>query len=247
MPRQILRLMIALCFSAPLLLACRAESESPKSESGADADIGVDRRVLSSRITNPWVGFGSVKRAVYEGEELDPETEETVDVRMEYTVRETPETVAGVSVTVVDVSDFEDGELVEKTQDYYAQGPDGVVYYLGERVDDLEDGKVVGHGGQWLAGEKKALAGLFMPATPKMGDVFEQERAPGIAEDRSTVIATHKSVELPAGIFQDCIEVEDFDPISGSKQRKIYCRGVGLVREIFGEGRSLDLIEIESR
>lgn len=247
MLRQISRLVIALGLVVPVLLACRGESQPAKSEPPVPADFGVDKAKLSARVDNPWAPFATLVRAVYEGVEIDPETGEKLEIRVEATVREAPEVVAGVSATVVDVSDFEDGELVEKTQDYYAQGADGVVYYLGERVDDYEDGKITGHGGQWLAGEKQARAGVFMPVAPKVGDVFEQERAPGIAEDRSTVIATHSSVTLPAGTFKDCIEVEDLDPITGAKQRKIYCRGVGLVREIFGEEASLDLIELESR
>jgi hypothetical protein len=54
---------------------------------------------------------------------------------------------------------------------------------------------------------------MFMPAAPQVGDVLEQERAPGIAEDRSTVIATGVAVTVPAGTFNSCIETEDFDPI----------------------------------
>ena len=81
--------------------------------------------------------------------------------------------------------EFEDGELVERTADYFAQDGKGRVWYFGERVDDIENGKVVGHEGQWLAGKNGAKPGLFMPAKPRVGQVFEQERAPGVAEDRS--------------------------------------------------------------
>ena len=234
-------------FMASVLLACCGGAEPSKAESKIATELGVDRAKLSHQVENPWAPFSRIQRAVYEGEELDAEAGETMEIRVEVSVREAPGVVAGVSATVVDVSDFEDGELVEKTEDYYAQDADGVVYYLGERVDDFEDGKVVGHGGQWLAGENKARAGIFMPVAPKVGDVFEQERAPGVAEDRSTVIAAHDQVTVPAGTFQKCIEVEDVDPITGSKQRKIYCHGVGLVREIFDAEHSLDLIEIETR
>jgi hypothetical protein len=56
-----------------------------------------------------------------------------------------------VPVTVVQVQEFEHGKLVERTRDYYAQSPDGNVWYFGEHVDDIKDGKVDGHGGQWVA------------------------------------------------------------------------------------------------
>lgn len=234
-------------FMALLFCAAAIPAVCSGGEPGAGARLGVDPATLSALIDNPYVAFALVKRAVYEGEEIDAESGEKVHVRMECTVRQSPETVAKVKVTVVEVADFEAGELVEKTLDYYAQDSTGVVYYIGERVDDLEDGKVVGHGGQWLAGEKGALAGVFMPAHPQVGDVFEQERAPGVAEDRSKVVATHASVTVPAGKFADCIELEDFDPIGKTSQRKICCRGIGLVREIFPDGTAVDLIRIEKR
>ena len=104
-----------------------------------------------------------------------------------------------------------------------------------------------GHGGQWIAGEKGARPGVYMPASPKVGEFFEQEQAPGVAQDRSKVLAKVASVTVPAGTFEDCIEVEDYDPIGKTTQRKIYCRGVGLVQEVFGKGVSIDLIELEKR
>lgn len=249
-----LKVGIAICLGAsldvavPVLATSGGESASPpESRTEAGPAIGIDPAELSPVIDNPYVAFASLKSAVYAGTELDSETRETIEVRVEVTVRDLPESVAGVKATVVEVSDFEDGELVEKTRDYYAQGRSGVVYYIGERVDDYEDGKIAGHGGQWMAGEKGNQAGVFMPAAPKVGDVFEQERAPGIAEDRSKVVAVGRKVTVSAGTFTDCIEVEDFDPIGKSTQRKLYCRGVGLVQEVFGEGRSLDLIERKRR
>lgn len=208
--------------------------------------LGVDAAQLSPTVDHPYVAFASVRRAVFEGEEVDSETGETVELRVESVVRDETARVAGVEVTVVDVSDFEDGELVEQTEDYYAQHRSGDVYYLGERVDEYEDGEVAGHGGQWLAGEGDARAGLFMPATPKVGDEFEQERAPGLAEDRSTVVATGVTVTVPAGTFDDCIETEDLDPVDDVTEHKFYCSGVGLVREAFPAGGSLDLIEFEA-
>ena len=41
---------------------------------------------------------------------------------------------------MVEVKDFRDGELVESTPDYYAQQKEGTMYYLGELVDEYEDG-----------------------------------------------------------------------------------------------------------
>jgi hypothetical protein len=232
----------ALVIVALVLGACGDESPSGGEGGG---DLGVEAVRLSPAVDNPFVAFADVRRAVYEGEEIDPETGEPFEVRVEATVRDTPIEVAGIEVTVVDVSDFEAGELVEQTQDFYAQHESGDVYYIGENVDDYEGGELVGHGGQWLAGENDARAGVFMPADPQVGDEFEQERAPGVAEDRSRVVKVGISVTVPAGTFDDCIETEDFAPIEGATQNKFYCRGVGLVREAFPDGSTIDLIEYE--
>lgn len=247
MKHFVLRFTAVLSVAAPLLLASGGNAASDGQEPRAKADLGVDVSELSPVVDNPYVPFASVKRAVYEGTEFDPETKETVKVRMECTVRDKPETIAGVKVTVVEVSDFDAGELVERTWDYYAQHRSGVVHYIGERVDDYEDGKITGHGGQWLAGENRARVGTVMPSAPKVGDVFEQERAPGVAEDRSKVLATGLTVTVPAGTFKDCIETEDFDPIGKTTQRKVYCPGAGLVREVEGTGGSVELVKLETR
>jgi hypothetical protein len=228
-----------------LMLACGRTSGPRAHAPPAGPDLGVNPAEMSPKVDNPYVALATVRHAIYEGEE--PEGNKVMRVRVESTVRDSPETVAGIRVTAVDVSDYEAGELVERTIDYYAQHRSGDVYYVGERVEDYEGGKVVGHGGQWLAGEHGNHAGVFMPANPRVGDVFEQERAPGIAEDRSTVIAIGVTATTPAGTFRDCVETEDFDPISKTTMRKLTCRGVGLVRETYRAGHKLELVKFEPR
>jgi hypothetical protein len=182
---------------------------------------------------------------VLEGEEKELETGETIQTRVELTVLPETTTVAGVEVTVAEVKEYEDGELVEATLDYYAQDPEGTVYYLGERVDEYEEGTVIGHSGTWLAGEGTDQPGVYMPAHPEVGQVFEQERAPGVAEDRSTVLDVDQSIVTAAGEFSGCLHVEDFAPVEGGTDEKYYCPGVGIAQEAF-EGGSLDLVAFES-
>ena len=198
----------------------------------ADFQAGVD---------NPFFPLSSLGLTVFEGEEPDPDTGETLQVRIEAKVLPDTDIVAGIEVTVVEDKAFENGELVESTLDYYAQHKDGTVYYLGERVDDYENGKVVGHAGRWLAGEGDNQPGIFMPAEPKLGDEFEQERAPGIAEDRSKVIAVDQTVTTRAGTFSGCIKTEDFNPLDNLTEFKYYCPNVGFVREDIENGQ-IDLV-----
>ncbi len=228
-----------------LSTACDDATSPGDATSPSPADTALDVSRFSPTVDHPYVAFAAVSSAVFEGEEVDEG--ETIALRVESTVREETTTVAGIEVTIVDVLDHEDGELVERTEDYYAQHTSGDVYYLGERVDEIEDGEVVGHGGQWLAGEDGNRPGLFMPADPRVGAVFEQEQAPGVAEDRSEVVAVGVTVTVPAGTFEDCIETEDLDPIDGVTERKVYCPDVGLVQEQFPGGGSLDLVEFSPR
>jgi hypothetical protein len=133
-------------------------------------------------------------------------------------------------VAVLDNREYENGKLVEHTFDYFAQRPDGSVWYFGERVQNYENGKV-NHEGQWLAGKGKAKPGLYMPAHPKLGDAFQLEGAPGVAEDRSTVLAAGLERKTGAGKFDKCLKVKDFSPIDKLTEFKYYCAGVGLVHE----------------
>jgi len=232
--------------AALMLLAFVITSPSAGQDTTPGPDIGVDRAALSPVVSNPHVALSTLKRAVYTGKERDADTGKASRIRIEITVRDTAETVAGVKVTVVDVTQFADDEAVEKARDFYAQHSSGAVHYLGSLVDDYDGGKVIGHDGQWVAGEGSSKAGLLMPAAPKVGDPFEQQRAPGIAQSRSKVLSTARTVKVPAGTFKDCVEVECYDPIEKATQRKWYCPGVGLVRESSVE-RTVELTERVAR
>ncbi len=192
----------------------------------------------SAEVDNRFVPLSSVKLSIFRGSERSEATEAMVETRVEQRVQEKTATIAGFPVRVVRVMDFEEGVLVEQTLDYYTQCSDGSVWYVGEKVDDIEHGKIVGHEGQWQAGKGGANPGLFMPAEPKEGDTFQQERAPGIAEDRSTVLAVDVETRTPAARFRDCIRTKDFAPLNKITEFKVYCPDVGLVREELTSGSS---------
>jgi hypothetical protein len=217
------------------LAASGCGDDDEESEGSAAARPTLDSSQFSATVDNALFPLATIRATLFEGTEGDAK------VRSASHVLERTGQVSGVPVTVVDVREYEDGDLVEHTRDYYAQHADGGVRYMGEAVDDIEDGKVVGHEGQWLAGKGNAKPGVFMPADPKVGEAFKQERAPGVAEDRSEVVAVGLNVTTPAGRFDDCIKPKDFAPLDKNTEFKYYCAGVGLVREQFPEGR-LDLV-----
>jgi hypothetical protein len=145
-----------------------------------------------------------------------------------------------VTTRVVEEREWEDlngngiidaGEpLREVSLNYFAQTQDGTVCYFGEDVDIYEGGVIVSHEGAWRADAEGNAPGIFMPASPRPGMKFQQEVAPGVAEDEATI---HRSgtVVVPAGTFTDTIEVRDFNPLDGSRGTKIYARNVGLIMD----------------
>jgi hypothetical protein len=223
---------IAAAVGLALLLALSGGS-AEDARSGGDAEagasgqskLGLDPSRFSAKVDHPLMPLASVRFKLLEGREGSTE------LRVRERVLERTRKVAGVPVAIVDVKEYENGELVEHTLDYFSQRRDGSVFYMGEHVDDYKDGKIVGHGGQWLAGKNGAKPGLFMPAKPRVGQRFEQERAPGVAEDRSRVVALGRNLTTPAGSFEDCIKTRDFAPLDNQTEFKFYCPGPGLARE----------------
>jgi hypothetical protein len=180
---------------------------------------------------------------VYEGQEVDPATGETVTVTVREHVSPVPTEVAGVPVTEIRVTELENGQLIEATSDYHAQDSAGNVYYLGEHVNKYENGQLVSHEGQWFAGEDGNQAGVMMPAEPIVGQRVRQEQAPGVAQDISTVVATDLTVTTAAGTFSGCIKTQDLNPLDQSIEYKYYCPDVGLVREENANG-TVDLVSV---
>jgi hypothetical protein len=135
---------------------------------------------------------------------------------------------------VMEERETADGEIAEVSRNFVAScSASRDVYYFGEEVDNYEDGEIVNHDGAWLAGRRGARPGLLMPEDGfLLGQRYFQEVAPEVALDRAEHVATGFSYQVPAGKFDDCIKVEETSPLEpGSKSMKIYCRGVGLVRD----------------
>jgi hypothetical protein len=126
---------------------------------------------------------------------------------------------------------FDDGNtsLIEVSRNYFAQTDGGTVCYFGEDVDIYEDGDVVSNDGSWRADRLPGLApGIFMPASPKPGMHFQQEVAPGVAEDEAKIVGTG-TVETPFETYEETIRVREANPIDGDKGYKAYAKGVGLI------------------
>jgi len=147
--------------------------------------------------------------------------------------------VAGVTATIVHDRVSRAGVIVEDTYDWYAQDTSGAVWYLGEDTREYRDGKVVSTAGSWQAGIGGARAGIVMRAKPKVGDTYRQEYRKGVAEDMGRVVRVDDTLTVRAGRFAHCVSTDDWSPLEPNvKERKTYCPGVGLVREVGGSERS---------
>jgi hypothetical protein len=196
-----------------------------------DGPPGTPSSDLSAAVDHPLVPLITIPSKIFAGEEVDEETWQRIRIRVEETVRPHAEQVAGIDVTIVDVADYHNGALHDTTADYFAQGVDGTVYYLGERVNEYEHGTIVNHEGTWLSGESGYLPGVFMPADPVVGDTFAPEHASDTVVEQSTVIAVEQSITTVAGTFERCVVMKEISFPKGATEEKTYCPGIGLVRE----------------
>jgi hypothetical protein len=175
-------------------------------------------RGFTTKITNPWFPLtpGTVYR--YEGVKDGKRSHEVM------TVTHRTIEVAGVKCVVVDDRLWLSGHLEEKTNDWYAQDAKGNVWYFGEDTAELdESGKVTSREGSWRTGVKGARAGIFMPASPRVGQKGLQEYWRGHAEDHFKVLAY---------LGKNTLLVEETTPLEpGVVDHKTYVRGTGTVLE----------------
>ena len=136
-----------------------------------------------------------------------------------------------VRTRVVEEREWVDDEIVEVSRNFFARCAEtNDVYYFGEDVDIYEDGRIVSHEGAWRAGVDGAQPGLIMPGTFLLGSRYFQEVAPDVALDRAEHVAMGLTVDVPAGRFEDCVEVHETSPLdAGGPSVKVYCPEVGLV------------------
>jgi hypothetical protein len=137
-------------------------------------------------------------------------------------------TIAGVKTRVLEERELQNNVLVEVSRNFFVQTA-GTVCYYGEDVDIYQNGVITSHDGAWRAGVANARPGIFVPAAPAVGMAFRQEVAPGIAEDRVTIVAAGESVTVPFGTFANTIRFAETTPLEDGTSTKIYASGLGMI------------------
>ncbi|HUE95772.1 MAG TPA: hypothetical protein VMN39_03905 [Longimicrobiaceae bacterium] len=171
--------------------------------------------------TNPYFPLAVGDRWHYLGEEDD------VAVELLITVLDMTRTIDGVTTRIVEEREWEDDELLEVSWNYFVQAGDGTICYFGEDVDIFED-EEISHEGAWCADDAGNAPGIIMPADPRPGMTYQNELAPGIAEDAAKIVGIGP-ITVPAGTFTETIRVRESNPLDGDKGYKVFAAGTGLI------------------
>ena len=205
-----------------------------------------------SVIPNPWFPLVQGNEWVYEGS-FEEEGEVVTEI-ITVTVLNETKLVDGITCLVVrDVVEVDD-ELVEDTDDWFAQDLDGNVWYCGEEVKDYEtfEGdepplpELVSDDGSFKAGRDGDKGGVLLPQAPEVGAIFRQELSVGNAEDVVEILAVDgDETAIAASCNSECLVTRDFSPLDPeANENKYYAPGIGLILEIdVNSGDRVELIE----
>ena len=191
----------------------------------------IDPANFTTKIDNPFYPLKPGKVYTYQG---------VTDAGQELnTVEVTHSTRVLMGVTCVEVIDtvLTNGELEERTHDWFAQDKRGNVWYFGEDVKEYANGVVVSTAGSWLAGVNGGLPGIVMEANPQVGDQYRQEYLKGVAQDVAEVLNLDGIATVPAGAFTGCVVTKDFSQLERKViENKWFARDIGLVKSMNVKG-----------
>jgi len=188
-----------------------------------------------TRIDNRYLPLTRFRRCELRGTTDDGTRERSVKTLLSTRKRFTVDGAAVDAVTIRDNA-YEDGRLVESTLDYYAQADDSTVYYLGEQVKNLHNGKVVNTKGTWLYGRDTDRLGVAMPAAPQLGQQWRFEDVPGTTVESDRVEEVGLRAKVQGRIVGDVIRIQEFLQPEGDVEMKTYAPGLGVIDEYPPDG-----------
>ena len=189
-------------------------------------------------VDNPYFPLPAGRTLVYRGNSKDGQ--ETLEIEITGKTKR----ILGINTTVVIERSTVNGQLVEISENWFAQDNQGTVWYFGEATQTYQNGVPGSTAGSWEAGVAGAKPGIIMEADPQPGDSYFQEFAEGVAQDMAQVMNGLTSVTVPAGNYPNVLETKEWSPIEASSvERKSYAPGIGLILEEKGSER-LELVEV---
>jgi len=150
---------------------------------------------------------------------------------------------------------YDEGVLIEATDDWYAQAKSGDVWYCGEEVKNFESfagdqpqrPELVAIDGRFKADVDLDKAGIIFRAKPVVGEANLEEFSLGNAEDVAEVLSTSYRYGAEAELDRfvprrlaermcsagDCVVTNNFSMLEpGVFERKYYARGIGVFLEV---------------
>jgi hypothetical protein len=160
----------------------------------------------------------------------------------------------------------EQGDLVESTNDWYAQAKDGNVWYCGEETATFESfagdhprkPERVSIDGSFKAGRDGDKPGIIFRAAPSPGEAYVEESSLANAEDATVVLSVsyaygkHPELDqlVPRKLAKllcagDCVVTKNFSLLEpGVFERKYYAPGIGVFLEVEpGSGEVVQLVK----
>jgi hypothetical protein len=234
-----------------LAAACAGTSGNASHDSGGATEEtqaayspSIDPADFTTKIHNKYFPLKPGTTFVYRGKTEDATEGDVVAVTSD------TRSVMGIECVVVKDTVTEDGEMTEKTFDWYSQDNEGNVWYFGEDSKEYENGKVKSTEGSWEAGKDGARPGIIMPADPKIGHTYRQEYYEGEAEDMAKALKLDASATVPYGSFDHVLVTREWTPLEPNiAEHKYYAAGVGNVLEVSVKGpqERLELVDVKKR
>jgi hypothetical protein len=225
--RTVLASVAAIAVATPVVAATAGDHAAAPSAASARPP-GPDPSTFHHRQANPWFPLRPGTRWVLHG------TEDGHRLLQRTTVTDHTRRIAGVRTRVVrDVVRRADGSVAELTRDWYAADDRGRVWYFGEATATYRrDGSVIDRDGSWQAGRSGAVAGLIVPAHPRVTKAFRQEYDRGNAEDQAWVVERGVHVTTPGVSTRHGLRMLEWTRLEPRVvSTKLYVRGVGIVAE----------------
>jgi hypothetical protein len=218
-----------------------AESTRPPSDKDFDPKNFQD----STHITNPYFPMVPGTQFLWEGHAFDDG--ERVSRAIEFTVTDMAKTINGVQTVVARDRDITNGQVEEIELTFFAQDDFGTVWYFGEYSEEYDDKQIV-KSPLWLAGLRKARAGIMMPANPRTGTPDYGEGWGGsdlVWTDRAKVHQIGVKNCVPTGCYSDIVVIDEFNPDEPDQhQLKYYAPGVGGIRTGWSGAKEVEREEL---
>jgi hypothetical protein len=188
----------------------------------------IDPADFTTTIDNPYYPLRPGDRRVYRETAPDGTRQKIVDVVTDKTKRIANGVTARVILAKVT---NRKGDVVEFTEEWFAQDRAGNVWYFGEDTTSYENGRP-NKRGSFEAGVNGAEPGVQMPAEPKRGMRYRLEGgyATGAADHTEVLSVGKEQVQVPFRHFRGTVMTRDYTPLEPKvSELWFYAKGVGAV------------------